>query len=152
MCCTQYARIFRKLSSGPGTGKGQFSFQSQIRTMPKMFKACVLSHVQLFVTSWTIVPARILCPWMFPGKNTGVGCRFLLQGILPIQGWIHVSCIPCIGRQILDLLSHHGSPKMFKLPTTQLCSFHMLARQCSKSFKLGFNSLWTENFQMYKLG
>ena len=24
--------------------------------------------------------------------------------------------------------------------TVQLCSFHMLARQCSKSFKLGFNS------------
>ena len=34
----------------------------------------------------------------------------------------------------------------------QLCSFHMLARLCSKSFKLGFSSIWTENFQMYKLG
>ena len=28
----------------------------------------------------------------------------------------------------------------------------MLARLCSKSFKLGFSSIWTENFQMYKLG
>ena len=27
----------------------------------------------------------------------------------------------------------------------------MLARQCSKSFKLGFSSTWTENHQMYKL-
>ena len=35
--------------------------------------------------------------------------------------------------------------------TTQLCSFHMLARTFSKSFKLGFNSIWTENFQMFKL-
>ena len=34
--------------------------------------------------------------------------------------------------------------------TTQLHSFHMLARSRSKSFKLGFNSTWTENFQMYK--
>ena len=34
----------------------------------------------------------------------------------------------------------------------QLCSFHMLVRLCSKSFKLGFSSMWTENFQMYKLG
>ena len=33
----------------------------------------------------------------------------------------------------------------------QLCSFHMLACLCSKSFKLGFSSMWTENFQMYKL-
>ena len=24
-------------------------------------------------------PMRLLCPWHFPGKNTGVGCRFLLQ-------------------------------------------------------------------------
>ena len=35
--------------------------------------------------------------------------------------------------------------------TAQLCSFHMLARSCSKSSKLGFNSMWTKNFQMYKL-
>ena len=34
--------------------------------------------------------------------------------------------------------------------TIQLCSFHMLARLCSESFKLGFNSTWTKNFQMYK--
>ena len=27
----------------------------------------------------------ILCPWNFPGKNTGMGCHLLLQGILPTQ-------------------------------------------------------------------
>ena len=27
------------------------------------------------------------CPWNFPGKSTGVGCHFLLQGIFPTQGW-----------------------------------------------------------------
>ena len=26
-----------------------------------------------------------LCPWDSPGKNTGVGCHFLLQGIFPTQ-------------------------------------------------------------------
>ena len=31
-------------------------------------------------------PARVLCPWNFPGKNTGVACHFLLQGIFPTQG------------------------------------------------------------------
>ena len=30
--------------------------------------------------------ARFLCPWDSPGKNTGVGCHFFLQGIFPIQG------------------------------------------------------------------
>ena len=29
---------------------------------------------------------RLLCPWEFPGKNTGMGCCFLLQGIFPSQG------------------------------------------------------------------
>ena len=32
-------------------------------------------------------PARLLCPWDSPGKNTGMGCHFLLQGIFPTQGW-----------------------------------------------------------------
>ena len=65
-CCTEYASKFGKLSSGHRTGKGQFSFQSQRRAMPK--------NVQT---------------------------------------------------------------------TTQLHSFHMLARSYSKSFKLGFSSMWT---------
>ena len=33
--CTQYASRFGKFSSGHRTGKGQFSFQSQRRAMPK---------------------------------------------------------------------------------------------------------------------
>ena len=31
-------------------------------------------------------PARLLCPWDPPGKNTGEGCHFLLQGIFLSQG------------------------------------------------------------------
>ena len=34
-CRTQYASKFGKLSSGHKTGKGQFSFQSQRKSMPK---------------------------------------------------------------------------------------------------------------------
>ena len=48
--------------------------------------------VQLFVTPWTVA-ARLLCPWDFPGKNTGVGCYFLLQGIFRPRDWIYVPCI-----------------------------------------------------------
>ena len=73
-CCTQHASKFGKLSSGYRIGKGQFSCQSQRRTMPKNIQT-----------------------------------------------------------------------------TAQLLSVHMLIRYCSKSFKLGFSSLWTQNFQMYKL-
>ena len=46
-------------------------------------------------------PARFLCPWNFPGKNTGVGCHFLLQRILLIQR--SNPCLLCLlhYRQIL---------------------------------------------------
>ena len=44
----------------------------------------MLSYVQLFVTLWTVA-ARLLCPLNSSGKNTGVGCHFLLQGIFPTQ-------------------------------------------------------------------
>ena len=43
------------------------------------------SHVRVFVTLWTVAP-RLLCPWDSPGKNTGMGCHALLQGIFPTQG------------------------------------------------------------------
>ena len=43
-------------------------------------------------------PTRLFYPWDFPGKNTGVGCHFLLQGIFPTQRWGRTSYI---GRQIL---------------------------------------------------
>ena len=73
-CCTQYASKFGKLSSGHRTGKGQFSFQSQRKAMPKNAQT-----------------------------------------------------------------------------TAQFYSPHTLAKQCSKFSKPVFNSMWTDNFQMFKL-
>ena len=52
-------------------------------------------------------PLRLLCPWDSPGKNTGVGCHFLLQGIFPTQG-SNLGLLHC--RQTLYPLSHQGSP------------------------------------------
>ncbi|XDA72876.1 hypothetical protein R6Z07F_003154 [Ovis aries] len=43
-----------------------------------------LSRVQLFATPWTVARQAPLS-MEFPGKNTGVGCHFLLQGIFLIQ-------------------------------------------------------------------
>ena len=37
-------------------------------------------------TLWDPMDYSLLCPWNSPGKNTGVGCHFLLQGIFPTQG------------------------------------------------------------------
>ena len=33
-----------------------------------------------------LIYTRLFCPWDSPGKNTGVGCHFLLQGIFLTHG------------------------------------------------------------------
>ena len=43
-CCTQYSSKFGKLSSGHGTGKGQFSFQSQRKAMQKNAQTTAQLH------------------------------------------------------------------------------------------------------------
>ena len=43
-CCTQYDSKFGKLSSGHRTGKGQFSFQSQRKAMPKNAQTTAQLH------------------------------------------------------------------------------------------------------------
>ena len=52
-------------------------------------------------------PTRFLCLWNFPGKNTGVGCHALLQGIFQTQG-LNLDLVHC--RPVLYCLSHLGSP------------------------------------------
>ena len=49
---------------------------------------CVCVCVQLLsdVRLHGLQPAKLLCPWDSPGKNTGLGSHFLLQGIFPTQG------------------------------------------------------------------
>ena len=49
--------------------------------------ACsVASVVSDSLQSCRVEPARLLCPWDSPSKNTGGGCPALLQGIFPTQG------------------------------------------------------------------
>ena len=64
-------------------------------------------------------PTRLLCPCDFPGKDTGVGCHFLLQGIFPTQG-SNPGLLYC--RQILYQLSYKGSP-LCKLTVKYYVSF-----------------------------
>ena len=88
-------------------------------------KACEFSHAKYLIWCCCCTVAqlcltllqphglqltRLLCPWNSPGKNTGVGCYFFLQGLLLTQGsnlcrlhW-HADSLP---------LSHLGSPLIF---------------------------------------
>ena len=64
--------------------------------MRERFVECVISSWTFFWLAVLVVsdswwphglePTRLPCSWNFPGKNTGVGCHFLLQGFFPTQG------------------------------------------------------------------
>ena len=52
-------------------------------------------------------PNKLLCPWDFPGRDIGVGCHALFQGIVPTQG----SNLHHLHWEADSLpLSHLGSP------------------------------------------
>ena len=72
---------------------------------------CVFNCVQLFMTPWTVALQAPLS-MEFSGKNTAMGCHFLLQGIFPTQG-SNPDLLHC--RRILLPLSHLGSLLRSKL-------------------------------------
>ena len=78
-------------------------------------------------------PARLLCPWNFPVKMTGVGCHFVLQGIFLIQG-LNPGLLDC--RQILYQLSHQLWLVYMNVPWACKCSLEL------KTYDLVLKSLW----------
>ena len=88
---------------------------------------------QLCLTLWPHgpFPARLLCPWSSPGKNTGECSHCLLQGIFLIQG--SNPGLPHY-RQILCFLSHQGSPYIWEsfpdsFPLLAITRFPVLYRR-----------------------
>ena len=85
-----------KSSFGTGHGLHWFGFEPPLsfwedasnRQPSISCEGCVcmftLNHVWLFAILWT-VGTKFPSPQTFPGKNTGVGCHFLLQRIFPTQ-------------------------------------------------------------------
>ena len=51
------------------------------------FRSGIYSVVSDSLQPCGLQPSRLPRPWDSPGKNTEVGCHFLLQGIFPTQGW-----------------------------------------------------------------
>ena len=79
--------------------------------------AQLLSCIWLFASPCT-VPRQLLCPWHFSGKNTGVGCQFLLQGIFPTQE-LNPGLPLC--RQILYQLSYWAFIKHTLFTGVEFC-------------------------------
>ena len=84
-------------------------FDSVISLLRIFLKELVksLSRAPLFGAPWRVACTKLLHPWDFQGKSTGVGCHFLLRGIFPTQG-SNPGLSHC--RQTLYHLSHQGSP------------------------------------------
>ena len=91
-------------------------------------KSLVLSDS---LRSCGLQPTRLLCPWNSLGKNTGVGCHALLQGIFLTQGLIlHLLCLLHWQVGSLPLVSP-GKPKGLE---------HRLKFQAYRGTRAGFSA------------
>ena len=61
------------------------SYHLQIEMFIPSFSMRVCSVMLDSLQPHGLQPAKLLCPWDFPGKDTGVGRHFLLQEIFPAQ-------------------------------------------------------------------
>ena len=77
-----------------------------LRIYLSLYYCCSLVAKSCLTLLWShgLYLTRLLCPWDFPGKNTGVGCHFLLWG----SDCTCVSGSPAAGRFFTR--SHLGNP------------------------------------------
>ena len=95
-----------------GCGKGEQPEDPALWAPRAWVFACLVASVgSSSLQPRRLLPARLLWPWDSPGRSTGVGCHFLLQGIFLTQG-LNPFLLHC--RQILYHLSHQGSPHYMK--------------------------------------
>ena len=73
---------------------GLISFRMKF-LFPNSFYCCYLvtKLCSILLEPYRLQPTRLLCPWNFPVKNTGVDCHFLLPGIFLTQGLNRVSAL-----------------------------------------------------------
>ena len=203
-CCSQYVSKFGKLRRDHRTGKHQFSFQSQRRTVPKndqtsvqfssVIKLCLtLSdpmdcstpgfpvHHQLLEFTQTHVlqvgdaiqpPLPLLSAYLLPSIFPSIrvfsneSCLHIrwpkywsfsisissskeYLGLISFRmDWLDLLAVQGTFK---SLLQHHSSKAsilwhsaFFMVQLSQLHSFHIPVRLCSKSSKLVFSSMWNE--------
>ena len=83
---TEWEKILANLVSDKGVNI-QNIFKNPYNSICVCVCVCVRTRVLVAQSCPTLrpdglEPTRLLCPWDSPGKNTGVGCHFLLQ-----KGW-----------------------------------------------------------------
>ena len=87
--------------------------------------------------------SRLLCPWNFSSKDTGVGCHFLLQGTFPTQGWNpHLLCLLHLQADSL-LLAPPGRPPMLLCAVRLFATPKTAARQAPLSMGFSRQEYWS---------
>ena len=113
-------------------------------------QVCVCSVVSNSFATPRTIATRLLCPWDFPGKNSGVGRHSLLQEIFLTQGSNpHFLCL--LQWQANSLPLHHlGIPKVI-LPGKNIFTIppHKQHVEGSFSFYLVYFQLMSSLTKMF---
>ena len=100
-------------------------------------RACVLNHVQLFSDPMHCSLPGSPVHGIFPGKNAGVGCHFLLQGIFMTQGSI-LYLLRLLHQQV-DSLPLSQKARSSLLPAN-VCPCYFICQGSSSISMIGHNS------------
>ena len=158
-CCTQHASKFGKLNSGHRTGKGQFSFQSQRKAMPKNAQTTAQlhsSHMLATATAKSLQSCPTLCD-PIDGSPPGSPIPGILQArtlewvaISSSNAWkwkVKVKMLSRVWLLATPWTAAHQAPPSMGFSRQECWS----GVWCSKFCKSGFSKMWTMNFQMFKL-
>ena len=79
-----YVQTLKRIPGGPVV-------KTQVQSLVRELRSCLHACEVALAMSDSLRPhglerARLLCLWDSPGKNTDVGCHFLLEGIFLTQG------------------------------------------------------------------
>ena len=85
------------------------SFFEHINICSYMLLLLSLSIMSYSLGLHRLLPTRLLCPWDFPGKNTGVVAISFSRGSSQPRDQTHVSCISRHWQADSLPMSHHGS-------------------------------------------
>ena len=95
------------------------------QSFSQVYSPCISLHTLLVVCSRSVEPARLLCPWDFPGKNIGVDCHFLLQ--LHWLSLVNLSSLSLKLNHLGELSSQTGtSPTCWKTLSQHIITPHFI--------------------------
>ena len=123
--------IFTPWAVSIETGRGHLYWNSHciwpVTLMAKGMHACSVTKLCLMLCDLMDCSPPDSSPWNIPGKNTEVGCHFLLQGIFPTMGLnLHVlhwqtDSLPLTHLGMTDCI--HGTPSLCPISMPFACDF-----------------------------